>query len=237
MRKALSLLFLSFVATGCSGAAAVANQQAWAAATSEDTCEAYGAFLKDYPASKEAADAHSRHLAACDQEEWTKATAADTQAAYQAYLNQHTGGAHAAEARKVLAVRAVKRVGLDVSSRYCSEDSCPFIAIAKKVLQNAGIQVIDRPDANDVVVKIDSAISLLEANRTETLPYSSIEGSISVQVGGSAAMSRPFNGRATGGWEMYGVHQTPRWPSTPTVFNSAPVEETMASLVRDFFGR
>jgi hypothetical protein len=237
MRTTPSLLLLSFIAVGCGGGAAVANQQAWAQAAQEDTCEAYEAFLNDHPRSKEATEARSRHLTACDQEEWTKATAANTQAAYQTYLNQHTGGAHAADARKVLAVRAVKRVGLDVSSRNCSEDSCPFIAIAKKVLQNAGIAVADRGEASDVVVKIDSSISLLEANRTETLPYSSLEGSISVQVGGSSAMSRQFNGRATGGWEVYGVHQTPRWPSTPTVFNAAPVEETMASLVRDFFGR
>lgn len=237
MHRLPPLLLLSLVAASCGGGAAVANQQAWSQAAQEDTCEAYQAFLNEHPRSKEATEARSRHLTACDQEEWTKATTANTQAAYQAYMSQHTGGAHAAEARKVLAVRAVKQVGLVVSSRNCSEDSCPFIAIAKKVLQNAGIQVVDRPDVNDLVLKIDSAISLLEANRTETVPYSSIDGSISIQARGTTAMSRPFSGRATGDWEVYGVHQTPRWPSSPTVFNAAPVEETMAALVRDFFGR
>jgi hypothetical protein len=237
MKSGPLLLFLSFVAGGCGGATAAANQQAWAKAVSSDTCEAYGAYLKDFPESTQAADARSRQHTACDQEDWDKARSANTQASYKTYFEQHKGGAHVTEARKELTLRAVKRVGLEVSSRGCFEDSCPFIAVARKVLGNAGIEVVDRPDRNDVVVKIDSAISLVNANRTETVPYSSIDGTISVQAGGSTFISRPFNGRATGGWDVDDVLRTARWPSTPTVFNAAPVEDTMTTLVKDFFGR
>jgi hypothetical protein len=237
MKKNLPIVFLFVVAAGCGGAAATANQQAWNKAVSSDTCDAYVAFLKDFPESAEAADARSRQRAACEKDDWDKVKASSSYASYKAYVERNKDGEHAAEARKVLALRAVKRVGLEISSHGCSEDACSFIAIARKVLKNAGIEVAERSEAADVVMKIDSAISLLNASRTEPLPYSSIEGSISLQSGGSTIMSRQFNGRATGGWEVYDVHQTPRWASTPTVFNAAPVEESMTALVKDFFGR
>jgi len=237
MRTLPSLLLLPFLAAGCGGAAVEADRQPWADALSANSCKGYGAFLKEHPESAKAADARSRQSAACDREEWEQAKSANTQGLYLAYLQNHKDGAHAAEARKVLAQRAVKRVGLEISSLNCSEDSCPFLAVCKKVLQNAGIQVADRSEGNDVVVKIAASIAQHDAGRGENLPYSTFEGSISVQAGGSTAMSREFKGRATGDWEVYGVHQTPRWPTPTTVFNSAPFEETMAAVVRDFFGR
>jgi hypothetical protein len=237
MQRLTPLVFFSFVAGGCGGAGAAASQRAWAKAVSSDTCDAYGAFLAEFPQSTEAADARSRQRTECEKADWEKAKSANTRSSYEAYLQRHEDGQSAADARKELAVRAVTRVSLEVSSRDCAEDSCPFIAVARKVLKNAGIEVVDRSDGNDVLVKIVASLSLLDANRTETVPYSSLQGSISVQAGGTTTISRQFSGRAMGGWEAYGVHMTPRWPSSPTVFNAAPFEDTMTSLVKDFFGR
>ena len=80
-------------------AACSRQEAAWSSARSADTTDAYGNYLRDYPAGRHAGDARERLQELRERQEWEQAARLGTPEAYQRYLAGYPDGRFAAEAR------------------------------------------------------------------------------------------------------------------------------------------
>ena len=85
---------LATVLSGCSR-----EKEDWRSAQAADTAAAYEQFLKEHPASEQAAGATTRLAQLAEEQDWQRAATEDSLQAYQQFLTRHGEGKWAAEAR------------------------------------------------------------------------------------------------------------------------------------------
>ena len=85
---------LAAVLSGCSR-----EKEDWRSAQAADTAAAYEQFLKEHPASEQAAGATTRRTQLAEEEDWQRAATEDSLQAYQQFLTRHEQGKWAQEAR------------------------------------------------------------------------------------------------------------------------------------------
>jgi len=85
---------LAAVLSGCSR-----EKEDWRSAQAADTAAAYEQFLKEHPASEQAAGATTRLTQLAEEEDWQRAATEDSLQAYQQFLTRHEQGKWAQEAR------------------------------------------------------------------------------------------------------------------------------------------
>ncbi|HEV7631795.1 MAG TPA: SPOR domain-containing protein [Steroidobacteraceae bacterium] len=85
---------LAAVLSGCSR-----EKEDWRSAQAADTAAAYEQFLKEHPASEQAAGATTRLTQLAEEEDWQRAATEDSLQAYQQFLTRHDQGKWAQEAR------------------------------------------------------------------------------------------------------------------------------------------
>jgi len=85
---------LAAVLSGCSR-----EKEDWRSAQAADTAAAYEQFLKEHPASVQAAGATTRLTQLAEEQDWQRAATEDSLQAYQQFLTRHDQGKWAQEAR------------------------------------------------------------------------------------------------------------------------------------------
>ena len=83
--------------------------QAWEKASTENTVEAYDAYLEEYPNGEHAEEARDRRDDLQEARDWAAAEKAGTPEAYRTYLKSHADGEHAARARERVEVASADR--------------------------------------------------------------------------------------------------------------------------------